>query len=125
MWLDDLQLDEVGPSRVTGHLAAGPEHHQRFGIVHGGVWASIVEAVASAGASAAAPQQGQATVVGVANHTDSLRRMSEGRVDVVGTPVHVGRTQQLWLVEITRATDGKLVARGEVRLQTVVDPPRN
>lgn len=125
MWLEDLHLGEVGPSRVTATLELGPAHHQPFGIVHGGVWASIVETVASVGASAAAKQQGQATVVGVANHTDFLRSMSEGRVDVVGTPIHVGRTQQLWLVEITRATDEKLVARGEVRLQNLTDPPRN
>jgi 1,4-dihydroxy-2-naphthoyl-CoA hydrolase len=33
--------------------------------------------------------------------------------------VHLGRSQQLWQVEIRRADDGKAVARGQVRLQAI------
>ena len=47
--------------------------------------------------------------------------MTEGRVDVVAEPIQQGRTQQLWQVLLTRA-DGKLVARGQVRLQNVKLP---
>jgi acyl-coenzyme A thioesterase PaaI-like protein len=35
------------------------------------------------------------------------------------TPIHRGRTQQLWQVDVTRESDGKLVAQGQVRLQNV------
>lgn len=122
-WLDDLQLDEVGATRVTGHLVVGPDHHQPFGLVHGGVWCSVVETVASVGAYHAGQQFGVATVVGVSNLTDFLRSMTEGRVDVAGWPIHVGRSQQLWQVEINRAVDGKLVARGQVRLQNLTELP--
>ena len=38
---------------------------------------------------------------------------------VLATAVHQGRTQQLWEVEMRRPSDGKLVARGQVRLQNV------
>jgi acyl-coenzyme A thioesterase PaaI-like protein len=38
------------------------------------------------------------------------------------TPIHRGRTQQLWQVVITRQADGKVVARGQVRLQNILDP---
>src|SRR3954471_20561004 len=96
-WLDDLELDEVGAARVTGHLVVGPQHHQPFGLVHGGVWCSVVETVASVGAFALARDRvGSATCVGVANQTDFVRSMREGRVEVSGRPVHAGRTQQLW-----------------------------
>jgi acyl-coenzyme A thioesterase PaaI-like protein len=44
--------------------------------------------------------------------------MSEGRVEVVATPIQQGRTQQLWEVRISDA-DGRLVAIGQVRLQNV------
>jgi uncharacterized protein (TIGR00369 family) len=57
-------------------------------------------------------------VVGVSNHTDFLRAVREGVVDVRGTPIHRGRTQQLWLVEVTD-DQGRLVARGQVRLQNL------
>lgn len=124
-WLDDLVLVHVGPDSVTGHLVVGPDHHQPFGLVHGGVWCSVVETVASVGAATLARERfGSATCVGVANQTDFLRSMREGRVDVAGRPIHAGRTQQLWQVEITRAGDGALVARGQVRLQNLAEMPR-
>lgn len=112
-----LHLDEVGPERVTGHVDCGPDHHQPFGIVHGGVYASIVETLGSIGGSVLAAEHG-AVVVGVNNSTDFLRAHREGRIDAVAEPVHVGRTQQLWQVVMTRE-DGKVVARGQLRLQAL------
>ena len=45
-----------------------------------------------------------------------------GRLDVVAEPIQQGRTLQLWQVVLTRSGDGKLVARGQVRLQNVALP---
>lgn len=115
-----LVIDEVGAERVTGHIEVGPHHHQPYGIVHGGLYCSIVETLASYGAGYRASSDG-ALVVGVHNSTHFLRAHRKGRLDAVATPVHVGRTHQLWLVEISRASDGKSVARGEVRLQVVAE----
>jgi uncharacterized protein (TIGR00369 family) len=80
-----------------------------------------VESAASIGASTAVQELGQFSV-GVNNTTDFIRAMTEGRVDVVAEPIQQGRTQQLWQVQLTRADDGKLVARGQVRLQNVQLP---
>ena len=55
---------------------------------------------------------------GVSNQTDFLRAVRDGELTAVGTPVHRGRSQQLWQVEITDA-DERLVARGQVRLQNL------
>jgi 1,4-dihydroxy-2-naphthoyl-CoA hydrolase len=60
--------------------------------------------------------------VGVSNNTDFLRPMKEGRVDVVAEPIIQGQIQQLWQVIITRSSDGKEVARGQVRLQNIPMP---
>ena len=57
-------------------------------------------------------------MVGVSNQTDFLRAVRDGELSAVGTPVHRGRSQQLWQVEITDA-DERLVARGQVRLQNL------
>jgi uncharacterized protein (TIGR00369 family) len=109
--------------RVTGVLEAGPEQHTPWGVVHGGVYCAVVEAAASVGASAAVAAEGR-FAVGVNNNTDFLRATTEGRLDVVAEPVQQGRTQQLWQVLISRAEDGALVARGQVRLQNVRLPGR-
>ncbi|MDQ6856985.1 MAG: PaaI family thioesterase [Candidatus Dormibacteraeota bacterium] len=111
-------FDEVGPTRVTGWFEVGPQHHQPFGILHGGVLSSVVETFASIGAWLAVRDSGR-TAVGVANATDFLRSTTAGRLDVAATAVYQGRSQQLWDVVIARAEDGNEVARGRVRLQNV------
>jgi 1,4-dihydroxy-2-naphthoyl-CoA hydrolase len=116
-----LQLTEVTGRRVAGHIDVGSEHHTPWGVVHGGVYCTVVESAASVGASTAVAERGQ-FAVGVNNSTDFLRPMTAGRLDVVAEPVQQGRTLQLWLVTLTRAEDGKLVARGQVRLQNVPLP---
>jgi 1,4-dihydroxy-2-naphthoyl-CoA hydrolase len=116
-----LELDEVTGTRVTGHVEVGPQHHTPWGVVHGGVYCTVVESAASIGASTAVVDRGQFSV-GVSNSTDFLRPMTTGRLDVVAEPVQQGKTLQLWLVVLTRAEDGKAVARGQVRLQNVPLP---
>ncbi len=111
-------FDEVGPTRLTGWFEVGPQHHQPFGILHGGVLASVVETFASIGAWTAVRDSGR-RAVGVANATDFLRPTVSGRLDVVATAVYQGHSQQLWDVVIARAQDGKDVARGRVRLQNI------
>jgi uncharacterized protein (TIGR00369 family) len=114
----DLQLDEHAPTRVSGTIAADERHHQPWGLVHGGLYTMAIESVATLGAYEAVKDRGQ-QAVGVSNSTDFVRPHRAGRLQVLATAIHQGRTQQLWQVEITRPADGKLVARGQVRLQNV------
>jgi 1,4-dihydroxy-2-naphthoyl-CoA hydrolase len=121
-----LRIDELTPTRVVGYVDIDERHQQAYGIVHGGVWASIVESVGSHGASVAAREiTGSMAVVGVANSTDFLRPHRAGPVRAIGTPVLAGRTQQIWLVEIEREDDGKLIARGHLRVQNLPTPPEH
>jgi len=113
-------VTDVSGRRVVGHVDLGPDQHTPWGVVHGGVYCTVIESAASIGASAAVIEHGQ-FAVGVNNNTDFLRATTGGRVDVVAEPIQQGRTQQLWQVALTRE-DGKLVARGQVRLQNVALP---
>lgn len=112
-----LRLRSVGPDLVEGEIDLGPEHHQPWGIVHGGVYATAVESAASIGAAEAARAH-NLQVVGVQNSTDFLRPVRAGRVRVVARPLHQGRTTQLWEVTISDERD-RLVAVGRVRLQNL------
>ena len=111
-----LEYTEVTADGVRARLTLKPELHQPFGITHGGVYCAIVESVASV--SGVVWLGGNGHVVGVNNNTDFLRALSTGTLDIRSTPIHRGRRQQLWLVEIDSA-DGKAVARGQVRLQNI------
>ena len=118
MALLDIEFEERGPTRVAGSIAADERHHQPWGLVHGGLYTTVIETFATTGAYEAVKDQGQ-MAVGVTNVTDFLRPHRTGRLAVVATPIQQGRSQQLWQVEIRRPEDQKLVARGQVRLQNI------
>jgi len=119
-----MQFESVQPDRVEAWMELGPEQHTPWGVVHGGAYTTAIESAASVGASAAVLDRGQ-FAVGVNNITDFLRPVVSGRVKVLAEPIHQGATQQLWQVTISRADDGKLVARGQVRLQNVPLNPKS
>ncbi|GAB2554494.1 PaaI family thioesterase [Nocardia heshunensis] len=108
-----LKYSEVTPDRVSAELAIDPSLHQPDGIVHGGVYCAVVEALGSVGGSCWFGERGR--VVGVNNNTDFLRAVREGILYAVAEPVHRGRSQQVWTVTIRDGGD-TLVARGTLRL---------
>lgn len=116
-----IEVVEASADRAVGRIIVEPYHHQPYGVVHGGVYCTLVETMASTGAAYWALSQGMMGCVGVSNTTDFLRSTREGTLIGDATPIHRGRTQQLWEVAVTRQEDGKLVARGQVRLQNLTD----
>lgn len=117
----DIEVVEATADRAVGRVVVGPHHFQPYGVVHGGVYCTLVETLASTGAALWAMDQGMVGCVGVHNSTDFLRATREGTLIGEATPLHRGRTHQLWLVTVTRESDGKEVARGQVRLQNLTD----
>lgn len=113
-----LQFDKYDEDEVVARLTVTPALQQPYGIVHGGVYCSIVETTASVGAALWFGDRGN--VVGVANHTNFLRAVRQGELTAHATPVQRGRTQQLWLVDVRDEQD-RLVARGEVRLANIAN----
>ena len=79
-------------------LDVGPQHAQPDGIVHGGVYCAMVETAASVAGSLWFGERGH--VVGVHNATDFLRAVRSGLLTATATPVHRGRSSQLWQVVI-------------------------
>src|SRR5438034_7961327 len=112
-----LVLDTVEASHVTGWIDLGAEHHQPWGLVHGGVYTTAIESAASVGASTAAQAHGL-VAVGVNNNTNFLRSMTKGRVTVDARAIQQGRTQQLWEVRITD-DHARLIGTGQVPLQNI------
>jgi 1,4-dihydroxy-2-naphthoyl-CoA hydrolase len=111
-----IEITSLTGDRVEARWTASEKHHQPFGIVHGGVHASVVETLGSIGASVWLGDRGKC--VGVSNTTDFYRAVREGELTSVATPVHQGRSQQVWVVE-TRDAEDRLVARGQLRVQNL------
>jgi uncharacterized protein (TIGR00369 family) len=117
-----VEFGEVSADSVTATWTANPDLHQPYGIVHGGVHCSVIETLASVGAATWMGDRGQ--VVGVNNNTDFYRAVREGTLTSTATPIHRGRSQQVWVVE-THDSDGRLAARGQVRLQNLYPDAAN
>nr|WP_197496519.1 PaaI family thioesterase [Mycobacterium sp. 1274761.0] len=115
-----LHYLELTPDGGTARLEITDKLLQPWGIVHGGVYCSIIESLASVSGAIWLNENGGGTVVGVNNNTDFLRAIRTGTVTAVSAPIHRGRRQQLWLITITNDED-RVVARGQVRLQNLPD----
>lgn len=111
-----LELDAVTAESVVAHWAIDARHLQPQGIVHGGVYASVVETCCSLGAAAAAPAG--MVPVGVENHTSFIRAVREGRLSARAVPLHAGRRAQLWECTISDVA-GRLIATGRLRVMFV------
>lgn len=114
-----IVLTRATVDEVACEWEIGEQHHQGYGIVHGGVHCGVIETLASIGAHLVAQSRGQRTV-GLENHTSFIRAVRSGRLHAVARPVTRGRTSQVWEGFIYDAED-KLVARGTVRLLCVAE----
>jgi 1,4-dihydroxy-2-naphthoyl-CoA hydrolase len=117
-----LRFTELSPDGARAQLEVKPKLLQSMGLVHGGVYCSMIESMASVAAFTWLATRGGGNVVGVNNNTDFLRSINSGMVYGAAEPIHRGRLQQLWLVTITDSTD-RVVARGQVRLQNLEAQP--
>jgi uncharacterized protein (TIGR00369 family) len=95
-----IEVLEVGAERMCGRVAVRPEICQPFGVVHGGVYATLAESLASRGTGAGV--WGQPVLpFGLSNNTSFLRPVGAGYINAVATPLHRGRTTWVWDVEMT------------------------
>ncbi len=116
-----IEVTEISPDRAVGRIIIGPEHLQPYGLIHGGVHCTLAETLASLGAAFWAVEQGMAGAVGLSNKTDFIKGITEGVIVGEATPIHRGRTHQIWQIFNTREEDGKLLAQSQVRLQNVTN----
>lgn len=108
-----LQILSATEDEVVGRFEVRPELLQPYGLLHGGVLCSVVETLGSVAGAVWFGDRGN--VVGTSNHTNFLRAVRAGVLTGTATPIHRGRTQQLWTVDIRDEQD-RLVAKGDLRV---------
>ena len=89
---------ELSKDKVVAELEVTPRVHQPFGFLHGGASVALAESVASVGGFLNCPP-GYAAF-GLEINANHLRPKRAGVVRAVGTPLHLGRTTQVWEVRI-------------------------
>jgi len=95
-----LELLTLSDTEVTARVVVRDELKQPGGLVHGGVFASIAESIASIATWVAVHEEGR-SAQGLSNQTSFLRPIVEGTIHAVGRRRHRGRTTWVWEVEIS------------------------
>jgi 1,4-dihydroxy-2-naphthoyl-CoA hydrolase len=113
-WID------LDPDNARARIRIEPRHLQPFGIVHGGVYASLAESLCSAATYGAVRDDGL-VAVGQSNDTTFLRPISDGYANATARSRHRGRTTWVWDVDVTD-DQGRLCALS--RMTIAVRPQR-
>ncbi len=109
-----LRFVHATDEEVIAEVEVGPQHTQPYGLVHGGVYAAMIETLSSTGAALVSMSRGQMPV-GLENSTSFVHAVRSGTLRGRATPLTRGRKTQVWQVEI-RDDAGRLAATGRVRL---------
>ena len=93
-----LEFLEVGDDFIRARVPVDARTQQPDGLLHGGVSVVLAETLGSCGAAYASPQGHQA--VGLDINANHLKGVTSGWVTGVARPVHVGRTTQVWQIDM-------------------------
>jgi 1,4-dihydroxy-2-naphthoyl-CoA hydrolase len=90
-----LELLDCSETDVRAQVVVREHHKQPAGLVHGGVYASVAEAIASIATGMTVLDEGN-MAMGMSNNTSFLRPITTGTVHAHATRIHRGRTSWLW-----------------------------
>jgi 1,4-dihydroxy-2-naphthoyl-CoA hydrolase len=112
-----IEMVELTRERVVATMPVDDRTRQPFGLLHGGASLALAETVASFGAAVHIDRE-RFLAVGLEINGNHLRPKTEGTVRATGVPVHVGRTTQVWSIEIADE-EGRLVCISRCTLAVV------
>jgi 1,4-dihydroxy-2-naphthoyl-CoA hydrolase len=116
-----LELVELSDTEVRAQVKVRAELKQPAGLVHGGVYASIAESMASLATGLAVVAEGS-TAMGLSNSTSFLRPITAGTVHAHATRLHKGRTTWVWDVHFSDDA-GRLCAVTRMTIAVRALPP--
>ncbi|NUQ21363.1 MAG: hotdog fold thioesterase [Gemmatimonadaceae bacterium] len=112
-----IEIVELTDDRVVATMPVDDRTRQPYGLLHGGASIALAETVASLGAAGRVDRD-RFAVVGQEINGNHIRAMKDGIVRATGMPLHVGRTSQVWSIEITDER-GRLVCISRCTLAVV------
>jgi 1,4-dihydroxy-2-naphthoyl-CoA hydrolase len=107
-----LELADCSEEVARGAVEVRDELRQPGGVLHGGVYAALADALAVRGTAASVAPQGK-VAIGLANHVTVLHPVALGKVHATATRRHRGRTTWVWEVEMIDG-EGRVCAAGRV-----------
>ncbi|KTD47940.1 esterase [Legionella quinlivanii] len=94
-----MEFVEIGDDFLKASMPVNERTRQPFGLLHGGANVALAETVASMAANGVIDPQ-KYYCVGLEINANHLRAVKEGVVTAIATPIHLGRTTQVWEINI-------------------------
>ncbi|MBX3103248.1 MAG: hotdog fold thioesterase [Bacteroidetes bacterium] len=116
-----IEFTEVGPDYLKARMPVDARTRQTFGILHGGASVVLAESIGSIGANLCVDASRQACV-GLDINANHIRSIREGWVHAHARPLHVGRSTQVWHIDLKDEND-QLVCICRLTM-AVIDKPQ-
>ncbi|MCF8381980.1 MAG: hotdog fold thioesterase [Chlorobium sp.] len=94
-----IEMTEVGPDYMTAKMPVDHRTIQRIGILHGGASLALAETIGSIAASYCVDRE-RCYIVGQEINANHIRPVREGFVFATATPLHLGKSSQVWDIKI-------------------------
>ena len=115
-----IEFVEVGDDFIKARVPVDQRTKQPYGLLHGGVSVVLAEALGSCGAAYAAPEGHRC--VGLDINANHLKSATSGWVTGITRPVHIGRTTQVWQIEL-RNDAGELTCVSRITMAVLAPKP--
>ena len=114
-----ITFTELGDGFLCARMPVDARTHQPYGLLHGGASVALAETL---GSTAGALMANGHAVVGLEINANHLRAVRSGVVTGTARPIHIGRSTQVWTIDITDQ-DGKPVCISRITLAVLPQPP--
>jgi len=112
----EMSFIDIGENFLTAKMPVNSRVFQPDGVLHGGATVALAESVGSAASYLSVDREKQ-MVRGIVISANHLKSVTEGFIYAKATPIHKGRTTQLWEIKITD-DENKLISH--CKLSTMI-----
>ncbi len=93
-----IKIIEIGNDYIKGVMPVNNNTKQPFGILHGGASVALAETLGSIAANLCIDENSNA--VGLEINANHIRAVKKGLVEGIAKKIHIGRTTQVWQINI-------------------------
>lgn len=115
-----IEIDEIQPTRVTGHMVVRREHLNAAAQTHGAILMGLADVVAAHATIMSLPANCSTTTL--ESKTNFLRASGPGTIWAESVPLHQGRSTMVWQTTIRDEAGQKLAVT--LQTQLILDQPR-
>ena len=116
-----MEVTALGEDFIEGRMPVDDRTRQIHGVLHGGATAALIESLGSVGA-ALCVDAATHRCVGVELNVNHVRSVPRGYVFGRAVPRHLGRSLQVWQVDVTDE-QRRLVSTGRLTVAVLANQP--